>query len=91
MCGLLLCVVAVAGDVAPPLPQVTKAASAKQGVEENFNAYVARRVLAAAEAGQPLGSIGMAVTVKDAPRGYLPGVTGLTSKPSYRIYSGWRE
>jgi hypothetical protein len=70
---------------------VTKAASAKQGVDENFNAYVARRVLAAAEAGQPLSRLGMAVTVKEAPRGYLAGVTGLTSKPSYRIYCGWRE
>jgi hypothetical protein len=76
---------------APWFAQVTKAASGKQGVEENFNAYVARRVLAAMEAGQPLGRLGMAVTVKEAPRGYLPGVTGLTNKKSYRIYSGWRE
>ena len=70
--------------------QVTKAASVKQGVDENFNCFVARRVLAAAEEGASLSDLGMAGIVKESPTGYLPGVTGLTNKKTYRIYSGWR-
>lgn len=76
-----------------PLPEYyegTKATSARQGVEENFNAFVARNVIAAAEAGNLDGAaIGLAAREMPAPKGYLPGVTGLTNRETYRLYSGF--
>jgi hypothetical protein len=67
----------------------TKATSARQGVDENFNAFVARNVLASLERGLDLmGNVGRRMP---SPKGYLPGVTGLTSKPEFWTYSTWRE
>jgi len=48
--------------------ELTRAASAKQNVPENFNAFVARNVLAAAEAGTPLADLGLAALVRDSPQ-----------------------
>ena len=42
----------------------TKATSARQGVDENFNSYVVRHVLAACERGEDLSSLGFAARCK---------------------------
>ena len=57
---------------------------------ENFNAFVARNVIAACERGQPLEELGFSATQMPSPAGYLPGVTGLTNKTTYQVYSAWR-
>ena len=56
---------------------------------ENFNAVVVRNVLAALERGESIDSLGFRATQMPAPAGYLPGVTGLTNKSTYLIYSAW--
>jgi len=65
------------------------ATSQRQGVPENFNAFVARNVLSALERGQPLSELGFSATQMSSPAGYLPGVTGLTNKSTYQVYSAW--
>jgi len=77
-----------------PLPQYyqsTLATSARQGVEENFNSYVVRHVLAACERGDDLRALGLAGRRMPSPRGYVKGVTGLTSKPEFWMFSEWRD
>ena len=69
----------------------TKATSARQGVEENFNCFVVRHVLAACERGDDLTTLGFAGRRMQSPKGYVKGVTGLTSKPSFWTFSGFRD
>lgn len=68
----------------------TKATSARQGVEENFNCFVVRNLLAACERGDDLDSLGFAGRKMSSPKGYVKGVTGLTSKPEFWTFSQWR-
>lgn len=69
----------------------TKATSARQGLDENFNAFVARNVLAACERGDELETLGVAGRKMASPKGYVPGVTGLTSKPEFWTFSAWHD
>lgn len=69
----------------------TKATSARQGVDENFNSYVVRHVLAACERGEDLSSLGFAGRKMPSPKGYVKGVTGLTSKPEFWMFSGFKD
>ena len=69
----------------------TKATSARQGVEENFNAFVVRHVLAACERGDDLDQLGFGGRRMQSPKGYVKGVTGLTSKPEFWAFSGFRD
>jgi ADP-ribose pyrophosphatase YjhB (NUDIX family) len=69
----------------------TKATSARQGVDENFNCYVVRHVLEACERGDDLTQLGFAGRKMPAPKGYVKGVTGLTSKPEFWMFSQWRD
>lgn len=69
----------------------TKATSARQGLDENFNCFVARHVLAACERGDDLATLGIAGRRMASPKGYVPGVTGLTSKPEFWTFSAWRD
>ena len=68
----------------------TKATSARQGVDENFNCFVVRNLLAACERGDDLDALGFAGRRMAAPKGYVKGVTGLTSKPEFWTFSSWR-
>ena len=69
----------------------TRATSARQGVEENFNSYVVRHVLSACERGDDLSTLGFAGRRMPSPKGYVKGVTGLTSKPDFWMFSQWRD
>ena len=69
----------------------TKATSARQGVDENFNCFVVRNVLSALERGEDPGSLGFAARKLQAPKGYVKGVTGLTSKPEFFLFSQFRD
>ena len=69
----------------------TKATSARQGVDENFNAFVVRHVLEACERGDDLSALGFAGRKMPSPKGYVKGVTGLTSKPEFWMFSQWRD
>ena len=69
----------------------TKATSARQGVAENFNCFVVRHVLAACERGDDLTTLGFAGRRMQSPKGYVKGVTGLTSKPEFWTLSGFRD
>ena len=71
--------------------EACKATSARQGVEENFNTFVARNVLAACERGDDLETLGVAGRKMKSPAGYIKGVTGLTSKPNFWTFSSWHE
>jgi ADP-ribose pyrophosphatase YjhB (NUDIX family) len=68
----------------------TKATSKRQGVEENFNSFVVRNVLAACVRGDDLRTLGFAGRTMPSPKGYKSGVTGLTSKPEFWCFSAWR-
>jgi len=48
-------------------------------------------VLAACERGEDLGRVGFSARRMDSPRGYVPGVTGLTSKPQFYTFSAFRD
>lgn len=69
----------------------TRATSARQGVEENFNGFVVRNLLAACERGEPIENLGFAGRKMASPKGYVKGVTGLTSKPEFWTFSQWRS
>jgi len=69
----------------------TRATSARQGVDENFNSYVVRHVLAACERGDDISTLGFAGRQMASPKGYVKGVTGLTSKPEFWTFSQWRD
>ena len=69
----------------------TRATSARQGVPENFNSFVVRNLLAACERGDDLDKLGFAGRRMPSPKGYVKGVTGLTSKPEFWTFSDWRE
>ena len=69
----------------------TKATSARQGVSENFNSFVVRHVLAACERGDDLDALGFAGRRMASPKGYVKGVTGLTSKAEFFAFSQWRD
>jgi len=69
----------------------TKVTSARQGVDENFNSYVVRHVLEACERGDDLSTLGFAGRSMPSPKGYVKGVTGLTSKPEFWMFSQWRD
>ena len=64
---------------------------AAQGVDENFNCFVVRHVLRACERGDDLGALGFAGRLMQSPKGYVKGVTGLTSKPEFWTYSAFRD
>ena len=53
--------------------------------------YVVRHVLASCEAGEDLSQLGFAARKMKSPKGYVPGVTGLTSKPEFFTFSSWRD
>ena len=77
-----------------PLPEYyesTKATSARQGVPENFNAFVVRNLLAACERGDDVEALGFAGRKMQSPKGYVKGVTGLTSKPEFWTFSQFRD
>ena len=67
------------------------ASSARMGVPENFNAYIARHVLEACERGDDLDGLAIAGRKMPSPKGHIKGVTGLTSKPEYWLFSPWHE
>jgi ADP-ribose pyrophosphatase YjhB (NUDIX family) len=66
-----------------------KATSKRQGIDENFNTFVARNVLAACERGEDLEKLGTGGKKMQSPKGYVPGVTGLTSKPEFWVFSNF--
>jgi len=77
-----------------PLPayyESTRATSARQGVAENFNCFVVRHVLEACERGDDPSTLGWAGRKMPSPKGYVKGVTGLTSKPEFWMFSQWRD
>ena len=50
-----------------------------------------RHVLEACERGDDLSALGFAGRKMPSPKGYVKGVTGLTSKPEFWMFSQWRD
>ena len=69
----------------------TQATSARQNVPENFNSYVVRNLIAACERGDDFDALGFTARKMPSPKGYVKGVTGLSSKPDYFMFSQWRD
>ena len=66
--------------------EAVKATSERQGVKENLNYFVARK-LRAVERGE-LDTVGFACSEHETPGGSLqPGVTGLTNKKTTLFYT----